>query len=130
VQFPEFIDTNKLKAIFAKLKDPKTEFTIFVVRGIGNYRSPVNGRTIPDFGYALVSDIRSRTTMAHEVGHFLGGHPEKDGWKDLPDLEAPTEMLMRDGGAGWKIPLNLTMKFFRPFFDRKEKQQSKRGAAH
>ena len=101
------------------MKDDRADFTMFMVKAIGDIRDQPNGRTMVESGFALISDKRGRTTMAHEAGHLIGGHGHTS------ETGSP-EMLMRDGGAGWKIPLDLTMQRFRPFFDRKRS----RGAAH
>jgi hypothetical protein len=106
------IRNEKIHASLVKAKDANAQLTMFLVKTARDGSDVVNGVTDPRYGIALISDSRSATTMAHEAGHYLGalneqgkfsqeyGHQGKD-----PDL------LMRDGGAGWKIPFGLVTDF-------------------
>ena len=76
-------------------------FTAFMVNQALDNGKKVNGVTDSKAGIALISDQRRDSTIAHEAGHYLGaadgstyGHPGSQA----------DEMLMRDGGAGRKIP--------------------------
>jgi len=118
-QFPDVVNPKKLRDLFIGLKDGKADLTLFMVKAVGDLKNTVDGRTIPEDGFSLISDSRGHTTMAHEAGHFLAGPDGFDGKAHTSETGSP-EMLMRNGGAGWKIPLQITMKNLRSFFDRKK----------
>jgi hypothetical protein len=101
-----------LANVIAKRNKTSAEFTIIVARkAIDSDKSLVNGVTIPSGAFAVVTDLRDITTMAHEAGHFIGGHDSKGGWIDEPDRYTDdTRLLMRGGGAGWKIPFDFAMR--------------------
>ena len=74
---------------------------------------------------AFISSLRGPNTSAHEAGHFLGyyskaatkpwdsqGHTLEIDPKTRKENRAEdVKMLMRGGGAGWKIPFNLVKEF-------------------
>ena len=105
------IDPNKLVDVIAARNMTAAEFTIIVVgKAVDRAKDPVNGITIPSGRFAVVTDIRDVTTMAHETGHFIGGRAAKGGWVDEPDWYTnDTRLLMRGGGAGFKIPFDFAM---------------------
>ena len=102
----------------------KPDFTVFKVHTVlsgGTPHNPdrVDGTTVRDGRYAFVGNTRGTTTMAHEIGHFLAG-PYGWGDKDHHVAHPATQSivpLMRDGGAGWKIPFADTVGKFRPFVE-------------
>ncbi len=113
VQIGEVIDPNKLVGVIANRIQPSSaDFTIIVVKkAIDLDKKIVNGITIPSGRFAVVTDSREFITMAHEVGHFIGGHASKNGWVDWPDLDTnDVRLLMRKGGAGFKIPFDFAMQ--------------------
>jgi hypothetical protein len=124
------VQASKLKDVFKKYKIPEAHLTFFVVDEVLSNGNSVNGVAISSHGISFISGHRSRTTFAHEAGHFLGGHVDKNNTWDgfdhtlerdpatgKPDYKEDIRMLMRDGGAGWKIPFD-SVKHFRGFFDR------------
>lgn len=129
--FHSRVDGRKLADIFAKHKVPGAHLTFFVVDQVWSSGEQVNGVSISSHGISFISSTRGPTTFAHEAGHFLGGHMhhgtkawdgldhtlERDPKTGKPDDKEDIRMLMRDGGAGWKIPFDL-VKQFRGFFDR------------
>jgi hypothetical protein len=119
--FPPEIDPPKVQGAFEKYLVDGSDATFFVVDKI---RGGDSGRTLPTFpvGMCFIRSNHGLTTFAHEAGHYLGGERVAGGWKDLThtvdqDKGKDVRMLMRDGGAGWKIPFDLTEKF-RGFFKR------------
>jgi hypothetical protein len=111
-QIGEVISPHKLVNVFTKRNKTTAEFTIIVVRkAIDSAKNVVNGLTIPEGAFAVVTDLRELTTMAHEAGHYIGGHDSKGGWVDEPDWQTDnTRLLMRGGGAGWKIGFDFALK--------------------
>ncbi|MEJ1159001.1 hypothetical protein [Prosthecomicrobium sp. N25] len=80
-----------------------------------------------DTGIVLIAKRRTETTFAHEAGHYLGGDYTKGEWDALKHTwdadkiqkrQDDVRYLMRDGGAGWKIPFGLVDRF-RGFRSRK-----------
>ena len=60
-----------------------------------------------------ISDNRGDSTIAHEAGHYLGAVDDKGKFISTyghPGSQA-VEMLMRDGGAGRKIPYGRVPDF-------------------
>jgi hypothetical protein len=108
----EIVDPNKLVNMIASRNKTEADFTIIVVRkAVDLAKSVVNGITIPAGRFAMVTDLRDMTTMAHEAGHFIGGHGGQAGWVDEPDWwGADSRMLMRGGGAGFKIPFDFAIQ--------------------
>ena len=101
-----------MAASFLKNKDPGADFTAFLVRRAFDGHERVSGVTDARAGYALIDDDRSPTTLAHEAGHFLGaldGHGKYE--KRYGHQGTDPDLLMRDGGAGWKIPFGLVTDF-------------------
>jgi len=106
------ITNEALKAAFIAKKDPDASLTFFMVKRAVNKDSKDLGVINSEAGFSLISDDRSDSTMAHEAGHFLGslsesgkfsmryGHQGKD-----------ANLLMRDGGAGRKIPYEIVTDF-------------------
>jgi hypothetical protein len=121
VIFPQAVDPGKVKDLFRDYMIDGAEVTFFLVDQLQIDGDHPDG-TMNGQGMGFIAGRHFPTTFAHEAGHFLGGHLEHDQWHDLghtfdqnPDHD--TRMLMRDGGAGWKIPFNL-VKQFREFFKR------------
>ena len=123
--FPEMIDVEKLKGFFVKHKVRGAHLTIFCVDKVGSNGSSVNGKHARSLDIAFISSQRGPNTSAHEAGHFLGyysksvskpwdsnGHTlETDPKTGKENRAEDIKMLMRDGGAGWKIPFNLVKEF-------------------
>jgi hypothetical protein len=110
-QIGEVIDPNKLVDLFKARLQKSAEFTIVVARkAIDRSKNDVNGITISSGAFAVVTDLREFTTMAHEAGHYIGGHASKDGWVPQHHDTTNYRMLMRDGGAGYKIPFTFAMQ--------------------
>ena len=54
-------------------------------------------------------------TMAHEISHFLGRYSKLDGtYKGFDDLHSDADLLMHQGGSGWKISLEHCLNYFNP----------------
>jgi len=116
--FPGVVVVEKLKGFFAKHKIPGAHLTIFCVDKIWSSGSSPNGKAIPSLGIAFISSIRGPSTSAHEAGHFLGSYSKSEtkpwdsrGHTLEPDRAEDTKMLMREGGAGWKIKFDLVKEF-------------------
>jgi hypothetical protein len=115
---PPVIDPLRMEEVFLKHMVPGTQITFFLVDKL---KDGANGQMLPT-GIGFVKSNHGPTTFAHEAGHYLGGSVVGGQWKnhghtyDRP-REKDIRMLMRDGGAGWKIPFEL-VKQFRGFFDR------------
>ena len=85
----------------------------FMVHQALDNRKVVNGVTDASSGIALISDDRGDSTIAHEAGHYLRAVDEKGKFISTyghPGSQA-AEMLMRDGGAGRKIPYGVVSDF-------------------
>jgi hypothetical protein len=123
--FPDVIEVEKLKGFFAKHKVPGAHLTIFCVDKISSNGSFPNGSFARGLDLAFISSQRGPNTSAHEAGHFLGyysksatkpwdsqGHTlETDPKTGKENRAEDIKMLMRGGGAGWKIPFNLVKEF-------------------
>lgn len=123
--FTSVVEVEKLKGFFAKHKVQGAHLTIFCVDKLWSNGYSPNGAFARSHGIAFISSQRGPNTSAHEAGHFLGhysksqtkpwdsrGHTlernPKTGKEDRPE---DVKMLMREGGAGWKIPFNLVKEF-------------------
>ena len=87
--------------------------TAFMVNQALDNGKVVNGVTNAKDGVALISDNRGDSTIAHEAGHYLGAVDDKGKFISTyghPGSQA-VEMLMRDGGAGRKIPYGRVPDF-------------------
>jgi len=87
--------------------------TAFMVNQAIDNGKDVNGVTDASVGIALISDKRSDSTIAHEAGHYLGAVDDKGKFSSKyghPGSQAAA-MLMRDGGAGRKIPYGMASDF-------------------
>jgi hypothetical protein len=110
------VEPGKIKDVFQKLRVDGTDITFFFVdQVLAGPTVPVAGLMLPE-GLGFVSTGHARSTFAHEAGHFIGGHPEKSGWKQQHhtydrDRSRDIVMLMRDGGGGFKIPFSLVKQF-------------------
>jgi len=125
VTFPDVIDVEKLKGFFVKHKVPGAHLTIFCVDKLWSKGYSPNGAFARSLDIAFISSQRGPNTSAHEAGHFLGyysksaskpwdsqGHTlETDPKTGKEDRAEDIKMLMRGGGAGWKIPFNLVKEF-------------------
>ena len=123
--FPDVIEVEKLKGFFVKHKVQGAHLTIFCVDKLWSNGSSLNGSFARSLDIAFISSQRGPNTSAHEAGHFLGyysksvskpwdsqGHTlEKDPKNKKEDRAEDIKMLMRGGGAGWKIPFNLVKEF-------------------
>ena len=108
----EVIAPHKLVDMIVSRNKTSAEFTIIVARkAIDSSNDVTDGITIPSGGFAVVTDHRDLTTMAHEAGHYIGGRASKSGWVDEPDWTTNNiRLLMRGLGAGFKIPFEFAMK--------------------
>ena len=125
---PDVIDVEKHKGFFVKHKVKGAHLTIFCVDKIFSNGSIANGSFARGLDLAFISSLRGPNTSAHEAGHFLGyyskaptkpwdsqGHTLEVDPKTRKEVRAEDiKMLMRGGGAGWKIPFDL-VKYFRDF---------------
>ncbi len=85
---------------------------MFLVKAARDNSGLVNGVTEAANGIALISDSRSDTTMAHEAGHFLGALNENGKYSQQYGHQGTdADLLMRDGGAGRKIPYGEVTDF-------------------
>jgi hypothetical protein len=123
--FPDVIEVEKLKGFFVKHKVPGAHLTIFCVDKLLSNGSFPNGSFARGLDLAFISSQRGPNTSAHEAGHFLGyysksatkpwdsqGHTlETDPKTGKENRAEDIKMLMRAGGAGWKIPFNLVKEF-------------------
>ena len=116
--FPDVIEVEKLKGFFVKHKVQGAHLTIFCVDKIWSSGSSPNGKYIPPLGIAFISSLRGPNTSAHEAGHFLGSYSksptkpwDSNGHTLERDRAEDIKMLMRDGGAGWKIRFDLVKEF-------------------
>ena len=123
--FPDVIEVEKLKGFFVKHKVPGAHLTIFCVDKLSSNGSFPNGSFARGLDLAFISSQRGPNTSAHEAGHFLGyysksatkpwdsqGHTlETDPKTGKENRAEDIKMLMRGGGAGWKIPFNLVKEF-------------------
>ena len=96
--FPEIIEVEKLKSFFVKHKVKGAHLTIFCVDKIWS-----NSGTLNFLGFYS----KSSTKPWDSQGHTL----EKDPITKKEDRAEDIKMLMRAGGAGWKIPYNLVKEF-------------------
>jgi hypothetical protein len=99
---------------FLSKKDKAAHVTAFFVRwAINGATGACLGVTDPEAGFMLIGDDRSESTLAHEGGHFLGSLNENGTFSqvyDHPGGQDPV-LLMRDGGAGRKIPYGAVTDF-------------------
>jgi hypothetical protein len=99
---------------FLSNKDKAAAVTAFLVRtAYDGAVGAVRGVVDPEAGFMLISDGRGETTLAHEAGHFLGSLDEHGKFSlryGHPGGQDPV-LLMRDGGAGWKIPFSQVTDF-------------------
>jgi hypothetical protein len=122
--FPNMIEVEKLKGFFAKHKIKGAHLTIFCVDKLWSSGYSPMGKAVPELGIAFISSIRGPSTSAHEAGHFLGhysksetkpwdsqGHTLETDSKGKEDRAEDVKMLMRGGGAGWKIKFDLVKEF-------------------
>jgi hypothetical protein len=121
----DVVDIEKLKSFFVKHKVNGAHLTIFCVDKILSNGSYPNGSFARGLDIAFIASKRGPNTTAHEAGHFLGyysksstkpwdsqGHTlEIDQVTKKEDRAEDIKMLMRGGGAGWKIPYNLVKEF-------------------
>ena len=123
--FPDVIEVEKLKRFFVKHKVQGAHLTIFCVDKLWSNGSSPSGSFARSLDIAFISSQRGPNTSAHEAGHFLGyysksatkpwdsqGHTlETDPKTGKENRAEDIKMLMRGGGAGWKIPFNLVKEF-------------------
>jgi hypothetical protein len=103
-ELPDNVDIKKYGAVFEPEIVSGADLTFFLLNQTSDgpadtaaYRGDrdrVRGVIRRDKKFALISDLRSSSTMAHEAGHFRGsGHVDSKTF----------DLLMREGGAGTKI---------------------------
>ena len=122
--FPDVIEVEKLKGFFVKHKVPGAHLTIFCVDKLWSNGSSPNGSFARGLDIDFISSQRGPNTSAHEAGHFLGyysksvtkpwdsqGHTLEKDAKGEEDRAEDLKMLMREGGAGWKIRFDLVKEF-------------------
>ena len=123
--FPDAIEVEKLKGFFVKHKVKGAHLTIFCVDKLLSNGYPANGSFARGLDIAFISSQRGPNTSAHEAGHFLGYYSKSatkpwDSQGHTLEIDPKTrkenrtediKMLMRGGGAGWKIPFNLVKEF-------------------
>jgi hypothetical protein len=106
------VDPEKMQDILKRRIKSSADFTIIVAKAI---QSGADGHTVGPRAFAVVADNRDITSMAHETGHFIGGHVDKKKghWEDQHDLDSTDSsnlrLLMRGNGAGFKIPFDFAM---------------------
>ena len=128
----------KLAPVFAPHRVPGADVTIFYVDKVRDSSTGliINGNTQPAHSMIFMSAVHGRSTLAHELGHFIGGTRRKGVWGGFthtydyePDQKGREpklsdedyRMLMREGGAGYKIPFEYVDDFrdFRADFAKK-----------
>jgi len=105
------IDDSATLTELTKLKDG-SNFTAFFVRRAFHGKQ-VLGVTDEKAGVALIGDDRSDRTLAHEAGHYLGSHNDSGAFTGTYGHPGVDMDLMREGGAGWRIPYSSV-----PYFNR------------
>jgi hypothetical protein len=109
---PADITLEALKAAFVAKKDPAADLTFFMVRRAINHDNSCLGVIDAEAGFSLISDDRSDSTMAHEAGHFLGSLSESGKFSMRYGHQGTDpDLLMRAGGAGYRIPYSLVTDF-------------------
>jgi hypothetical protein len=130
LQFANFnsvVEPSKLAPVFASHRVAGADVTVFYVDKVkGSDGRIVNGNTQSPHGMIFMSAVNAHSTLAHELGHYFGGKRNKgiwDGFAHTHDYEPYQKgrepklsdedyrMLMRDGGAGYKIPFDLVDDF-------------------
>ena len=127
----------KLAALFAEHRTPGADVTVFYLEKVKNSAGNFpNGITLPEHGMIFMSANPGPSTLAHELGHYIGGTRKKGVWEGFdhtydyepyqkgkePKLsDEDYRMLMRDNGAGYKIPFTYVDDFrdFRADFAKK-----------
>jgi len=96
-----------------EVKGSTKGLTAFMVNQAIDNGKVVNGVTDASVGIALISDKRSDSTIAHEAGHYLGAVDDKGKFSTKYGHPGSQDasMLMRDGGAGRKIPYGMASDF-------------------
>ena len=123
----ENIQPKKLKEIFAPLRVPGVDVTVFFVEKVlDSSGRPDNGQSVSSHAMIFMAANHDHSTLAHELGHFLGGTRKNGEWDGLDHtydteydektkerrlVDEDYRMLMRDGGAGYKIPFNFVEPF-------------------
>jgi hypothetical protein len=113
---PAIVEASKLKELFRPLKVSGAQATFFIVDRIADGEGRPNGITFADDAMIYIARSRDQSTFAHEAGHFLGRkHTSEmiynERTKQFVLADEDYRMLMRDGGAGAKIPFNLIREF-------------------
>jgi hypothetical protein len=111
-QGADIVDPATLNELVS-LKDGNN-FTAFFVRSAFEGSDRPLGVTDPKSGVALIGDNRTNNTLAHEAGHYLGSYGENGKYTGkFGHQGTDVDLLMRDGGAGRRIPYSLV-----PYFNR------------
>ena len=109
---PADITDVDLKSELIQNKDGGSALTFFMVKRAVNKDSKDLGVINSEAGISLISDDRSDSTMAHEAGHFLGSLSESGKFsKRYGHQGTDASLLMREGGAGYKIPYDIVTDF-------------------
>ena len=97
---------------FESMKDPAAALTAFLVRRAYDDGARVSGVTNAKAGLCLIGDDRTENTLAHEAGHYLGALDESGKFSQRYGHQGTDpDLLMRDGGAGRKIPFGQATDF-------------------
>jgi hypothetical protein len=109
---------DTLKSCRSQAKN--ADLTFFLVQraydGFLHGPGRVDGVTHKQFPVSLIGNSRSETTMAHEAGHFLGSRDESGKViREFTDQGIATDLLMRAGGAAWRIPFDQVSFFNKRF---------------
>jgi antitoxin component of MazEF toxin-antitoxin module len=98
------IEFQKLPEGFLRERDQNSKLTFFLVRKVNDGKEPCYGVTDPKAGLSLIADERLDSTMAHEVGHYVGSVDEKGNYVGRYSDPDSQEHLMNEEHTGKKIP--------------------------
>lgn len=126
-RLPEVVSFDRFKDLLAAQRDTDAACTIFLMKKVGSglnqngsISKEVLGRMDSNLNIGMVADNEDTffyaRTLAHEFGHFLGRY-RKEGEKTysgFDDLRTDSDQLMRQGGSGWRIPLEHCIGYFNP----------------
>ena len=109
---PQIVEFDDFETMFKALKDPRADFTIFLVHRLTHGGNAAYGTTSTQGGFALVSDDgrdEDQHTMAHEMGHYFGTKAKGSLYGDQTTSE---ELLMFPGSDGTKVPFADAIAYF------------------
>jgi hypothetical protein len=131
------VQATQLAPVFAPHRVADADVTVFCVQQVvGTDKRVANGLALSPHGMIFMSSTHGHSTLAHELGHYLGGKRRNGEWDGHdhtfdykpykkgrePELsDEDYRMLMRMGGSGYKIPFDLVDDFrdFRKDFAKK-----------